>query len=102
MAVDALTLHEEITRWNPDLILIASDDAARDVLEQVCVTTQFGARPIVVFTEDDDAEAMRMAIRARVTRRSCWHCARPSAAISVPNRAMRSSRARKRCCDDVD
>lgn len=66
MAVDALTLHEEITRWNPDLILIASDDAARDVLEQVCVTTQFGARPIVVFTEDDDAEAMRMAIRARV------------------------------------
>lgn len=66
MAVNALTLHEEITRWDPDLILIASDDAARDVLEQVCVTTQFSARPIVVFTEDDDAEAMRMAIRARV------------------------------------
>ncbi|MBL8311132.1 MAG: ANTAR domain-containing protein [Burkholderiales bacterium] len=66
MAVNALTLHDEISSWNPDLILIASDDAARDVLEQVCVTTQFGARPIVVFTEDDDPEAIRMAIRARV------------------------------------
>ena len=41
MAVNALTLHVEIERWNPALILIAADDAARDVLEHVCVASQY-------------------------------------------------------------
>ena len=51
MPVNALTLQAEVDHWNPDLILIASDDAARDVMEQVCVVSQFRERPIVVFTE---------------------------------------------------
>ena len=57
--VNALTLQDEIERWNPELILIAWDDAARDVMEQVCVVSQFRERPIVVFTENDDPIAMR-------------------------------------------
>ena len=64
---NALTLQDEIERWNPELILIASDDAARDVMEQVCVVSQFRERPIVVFTENDDPIAMRSAMQARVS-----------------------------------
>ena len=66
MAVNALTLHAEIERWNPALILIAADDAARDVLEHVCVASQHQERPIVMFTEDEDPVAMRAAMRAGV------------------------------------
>lgn len=65
--VNALTLQAEVDHWNPDLILIAADDAARDVMEQVCVVSQFRERPIVVFTEDDDPVAMRSAMQARVS-----------------------------------
>jgi two-component system, response regulator / RNA-binding antiterminator len=67
MAVNALTLQDEIESWNPELILIAADNAARDVLEQVCVVSQFGERPIVMFTEDHDPVARRAAIQARVS-----------------------------------
>ena len=67
VSVNALTLQDEIERWNPELILIASDDAARDVMEQVCVVSQFRERPIVVFTENDDPIAMRSAMQARVS-----------------------------------
>ena len=65
--VNALAVQDEIERWNPELILIASDDAARDVMEQVCVVSQFRERPIVVFTENDDPVAMRSAMQARVS-----------------------------------
>ena len=67
LAVNALTLQAEVERWNPELILIAADDAARDVVEQICVNSQFRERPIVVFTEDDDPVAMRAAIQARMS-----------------------------------
>lgn len=67
MAVNALTLQDEVDCWNPELILIAADAAARDVMEQVCVSTQFRERPIVVFTEDHDPIAMRAAMQARVS-----------------------------------
>ena len=67
VAVDALALPVEVARWNPELILIAADDAARDVVEQICVNSQFRERPIVVFTEDDDPVAMRAAMQARVS-----------------------------------
>lgn len=64
---NALRLQDEIERWDPELILIASDDAARDVMEQVCVVSQFREHPIVVFTENDDPIAMRSALKARVS-----------------------------------
>ena len=67
MSVNALTLQAEVEHWNPELILIAADDAARDVVEQVCVNSQFRERPIVVFTEYDDPVAMRAAMQARVS-----------------------------------
>ena len=67
MTINALTLHAEVECWNPELILLAADYAARDVVEQICVNSQFRERPIVVFTEDDDPVAMRAAIQARVS-----------------------------------
>ena len=67
LAFNALTLQAEVERWNPGLILIAADDAARDVVEQICVNSQFRERPIAVFTEDDDPLAMRAAMPARVS-----------------------------------
>lgn len=67
VAANALTLEAEIADWNPEVILIAADDAARDMIEQICVMTQFRERPIVMFTEDDDREAMRSAMQARVS-----------------------------------
>lgn len=66
VAANALTIEAEIAAWNPEVILIAADNAARDMIEQICVTTQFRERPIVMFTEDDDREAMRSAMQARV------------------------------------
>ena len=66
--VNALTLQAEVTTGTRTLSLIASDDAARDVIwKQVCVVSQFRERPIVVFTEDDDPVAMRSAMQARVS-----------------------------------
>ena len=67
VAANALTLEAEISAWNPEIILIAADDAARDMVEQICVMTQFRERPIVMFTEDDDRDAMRSAMQARVS-----------------------------------
>jgi two-component system, response regulator / RNA-binding antiterminator len=64
--VDVMTLQDEVAQWNPELILIAADHAARDVMEHICVCTQFRERPIVVFTEDHDPVAMRAAMQARV------------------------------------
>ena len=66
VAANALTMDAEIAAWNPEIILIAADDATRDVVEQICVMSQFRERPIVVFTEDDDRVAMRSAMQARV------------------------------------
>jgi two-component system, response regulator / RNA-binding antiterminator len=56
----------EVTHWQPDLILIAADDPSRDMVEQICVVSQYRERPIVLFTEDDDADAMRAAVKAGV------------------------------------
>jgi len=67
MAGNALTLQAEVERWNPELILSAADDAERDVVEQICVNSQFRDRPIVAFTEPDDPLAMRAAMQARVS-----------------------------------
>ena len=61
------TLQAEVDHWNRTLSGSLSDDAARDVMEQVCVVSQFRERLIVVFTEDDDPVAMRSAMQARVS-----------------------------------
>ena len=66
---DAMTLElvarlEEIA---PDIIVIDADAPDRDILEHVCMISRHQPRPIVLFTDDDDAEKIKQAIRAGVT-----------------------------------
>ncbi|MBA1274694.1 ANTAR domain-containing response regulator [Stutzerimonas azotifigens] len=55
----------EVTR--PDVILIDTDSPGRDVMEQVVVVSRDQPRPIVMFTDDNNPDAMRQAIRAGVS-----------------------------------
>jgi two-component system, response regulator / RNA-binding antiterminator len=66
VCADARTLAEEVERHRPDLLLIATDDPSRDMVEQICVQSQFRERPIVMLTESDDPDAMRAAVGAGV------------------------------------
>lgn len=66
--VDAdLRLPDHIDRLQPDLIIISSESAARDTVEHVCVSTQHAPRPIVLFTDNDDAERIKGALTAGIT-----------------------------------
>jgi two-component system, response regulator / RNA-binding antiterminator len=62
--VDLPVLIEES---KPDLLIIESEAAARDVLEHVCVSTRNAPRPIVLFTDNNDTERMRTAFAAGIT-----------------------------------
>jgi len=51
----------------PDVIVIDADAPDRDMLEHVCIISRNQPRPIVMFTDDDDAAKIKQAIRAGVT-----------------------------------
>lgn len=66
--VDAdLRLPEVITATQPDMLIIASESAARDTIEHVCVSTQHAPRPIVLFTDNDDSQRIKAALTAGIT-----------------------------------
>ncbi|WP_024973285.1 ANTAR domain-containing response regulator [Ralstonia pickettii] len=66
--VDAdLMLPERIAQTRPDMVIVASESAARDTIEHVCVATQHAPRPIVLFTDNDDATRMKAAFAAGIT-----------------------------------
>lgn len=50
-----------------DVIVIDVDSPERDTLEHMCSIAREMARPMVMFTHDEDAERMRTAIRAGVS-----------------------------------
>lgn len=60
-------LADRILAWQPDMIIIASESAARDTVEHVCVATHDAPRPIVLFTDNDDAARIRSALAAGIT-----------------------------------
>lgn len=62
-----LTLPERIAQAQPDMVIIASESAARDTIEHVCVATQHAPRPIVLFTDNDDARRIKAAFAAGIT-----------------------------------
>lgn len=64
-AVD-MNLAQTITRLAPDVVLIDADSPARDSLEDVCVASEFSARPVVMFTDDGSRATIRAALRAGV------------------------------------
>jgi response regulator NasT len=66
--VDAdLRLPDVITATQPDMLIIASESAARDTIEHVCVSTQHAPRPIVLFTDNDDSQRIKAALSAGIT-----------------------------------
>lgn len=63
----SLDLPERVEAIRPDVILIDTDSPGRDVMEQVVLVSRDRPRPIVMFTDDDNPDAMRQAIRAGVS-----------------------------------
>ncbi len=62
-----LHLPELIAAAHPDLLIIESEAAARDLVEHVCVSTQHAPRPIVLFTDNTDTERIRTSLAAGIT-----------------------------------
>jgi response regulator NasT len=61
------TLPEAMARLKPDVVVVKSDSAVRDVLEHIVMATRDARRPIVMFTDDADRPTMRSAIGAGVS-----------------------------------
>ena len=62
-----LDLAERILAANADVVLIDTESAGRDMMEQVVMVSRDQPRPIVMFTNDHDPGLMRQAIRAGVS-----------------------------------
>ncbi len=60
-------LPERIAQLQPDLIIVDAESDARDALEHVVMATRDARRPIVMFTNDDDASNARAAVTAGVS-----------------------------------
>ena len=61
------SLPEAMARLRPDVVVVKSDSAVRDVLEHIVIATRDARRPIVMFTDDPDRPTMRSAIGAGVS-----------------------------------
>lgn len=61
-----LEMENAILREAPDVIMIYTESPSRDTLEHVCLYSQVCPRPVVMFTDDDDTEKLRQALRAGV------------------------------------
>jgi len=61
-----LDLAEVINQLQPDVVLIDADAPARDTLEDVCVASEYSARPVVMFTDDGNRDTIRAALKAGV------------------------------------
>ena len=56
-----------VNRYLPDIIIVDMDSPDRDTLEHMQTISSDRPRPIVMFTNDDDSETIRKAVRAGVT-----------------------------------
>ncbi|QDL55854.1 ANTAR domain-containing response regulator [Rhodoferax aquaticus] len=60
-------LTERLAQLQPDLIIVDAESEARDALEHVVMATRDARRPIVMFTNDHDADNARAAVAAGVS-----------------------------------
>ncbi|MCX7164848.1 MAG: ANTAR domain-containing protein [Rhodocyclales bacterium] len=63
----ALDLTAQIEAIEPDVILIETDSPSRDTLENLAVMNRDMPRPVIILTQDSDAEVMRAAFKAGVS-----------------------------------
>lgn len=65
----ALNLPRWVEEVTPDVIVMEAESPSRDTLEQICIATQSTPRPIVMFAQEAEREAIQSAARAGV---SCY------------------------------
>jgi response regulator NasT len=61
-----LKTESAIERELPDVIMIDIESPNRDTLEHICLYSRTCPMPVVVFTEDEDTDKLRQAVRAGV------------------------------------
>jgi len=61
------SLPDAMARLKPDVVVVKTDSAVRDVLEHIVMATRDARRPIVMFTDDPDRPTMKSAIGAVVS-----------------------------------
>jgi response regulator NasT len=68
-AVLASSVHlsDEVAALKPDVILIETDTPSRDTLEHLAIMDRDMPRPVVLFSQDDDDDVIRQAVRAGVS-----------------------------------
>ena len=62
----ALELIDRIEEIKPDIILIETESPSRDTLEHLGVMNRDMPRPVIIFSQDDDQDTIRSAIRCGV------------------------------------
>jgi two-component system, response regulator / RNA-binding antiterminator len=60
-------LRAEVVRLNPDAVIIDIDAPNRDFLEDMHALNQECPRPVVLFTQNDDPQLIRAALKAGVS-----------------------------------
>ena len=60
-------LAERLAQLQPDMIIVDAESEARDSLEHVAMATRDARRPIVLFTNDNDATHIKDAVAAGVS-----------------------------------
>ena len=63
----ALQLPERVAEHSPDIVLIDTEAPSRDVLEQLAAVSSSAPRPVVLFSDDGQDEAIRAALKAGVS-----------------------------------
>jgi response regulator NasT len=62
-----LELPGQVAQHQPDIVLIETESPSRDVLEQLAAVSTSAPRPVVMFTDDAQGDAIRSALRAGVS-----------------------------------
>lgn len=63
----ATLVHDCVLRLVPDVVIVDSESPTRDTLEHLAVLSSRNPRPVVVFSEDDAEDPMRLALKAGVS-----------------------------------
>jgi response regulator NasT len=63
----AMELPQRVAEHCPDIVLIDTESPSRDVLEQLAAVSAVAPRPVVLFTDDAQDDAIRAALRAGVS-----------------------------------
>jgi two-component system, response regulator / RNA-binding antiterminator len=63
----ATLIHDCVLRLQPDVVIVDSESPTRDTLEHLALLGSRNPRPVVVFSEDDAEDPMRLALKAGVS-----------------------------------